>query len=463
MRAMVWSPRLPDPNLFHWTTFTGLYDWVSSLIPEERREVVSCLWTGPPKDVPKAVWEGPLDVFTLGTMYATVLTDRERAVFDSRVVWTGGPDPPGPPSQDPSPPLGVNTFFKVSSGAMGLEVSVPKLDNKLCYQVLVTPATRARFVARLGSNPRGPTLVSALLEEPGSWAPGRFSFSIHGEVKSNGVPPFIQAHVKPSSDGCTVSQLLQFMNWNVRVGSDGDRALLAVAPDPLVSTGRPTAFDHPPSAPSFRIKFGGYAALDNVAKTGATPTNVLAWGPFESMASALILGTYESVRLITAEFVVWIPKGAVNAMYLAVVGHGNGIKAEEWFSAPISEFFSGSDQGPVSHRWALPSNHSFGREYRAATLGTGPPRFNFSLSNTATLTARITANFEFEVAGQSPTPRFNMMVSTPKAVFTALRDSIGEHARVGPAVAPDEPDDDEEDAPTVPTRVSGPTTRSPRQ
>lgn len=394
-------------------------------IPEERKEIYSYLWNGELRsELPPGVWEAPLDVHALARMYEDCLNPRERASFDNLVRWTGGDNPPLPPPSDPDDDPGPPSTFTIARMNLGS-------TDGYCYEVAFVPSAKERARAKLGRNPRGPALAELLLDEPGIWAPGKFRLTFSREVKANGRPPFIQAHLAVSDLGCPLSTLLPFFSSAIRVGSDGDRALLAVPPQPTVSTGRPTMFDLVPVANPETIHLGAYTVMSRADKSDS-----FGWSPFKSVASAIMLGMYESVRLKSADMVFYLPKGSANAVYFAVTGNDNGVTGNAWFSAPLNDTYQGSDQGAVSYRWSLPTNHPFGKEYRSGVLGTGPPRFHFALSSTATGEVRVMADFVFEVAGQIPIERFNMQSSGAKGVAHAVRSTIPSYARMGLVAAP---------------------------
>jgi len=134
----------------------------------------------------------------------------------------------------------------------------------------------------------------------------------------------------------------------------------------------------------------------------------LVWTPFRTPALVVILGTYESVRLVSADFTLSLPSGANNVAYAAITRTGASLQGEEWFGAPYLKMIPGSDQGSVVGTYSMPSGHTFNPELRAAVVGNGPPQFMFSLAGDAGAQLIITGSFRVEVAGQALIGSFDM-------------------------------------------------------
>jgi hypothetical protein len=267
--------------------------------------------------------------------------------------------------------------------------------------------------------------------------------------------------LEESHDGMPVRELLPLLTGFMRVGAaTGDK--LAMASDGLeAKTVRvPTLFDEKPRAKSMVLTYGVFAKIP--ASTG------VAWSPLKTPAFVLMLGIYESVRLLSANFSLSIPAGAANTGYAAITSTGTPLKGDEWFAASFLKMIPGSDQGSVVATYELPAVHSFNPELRANLPGNGPPEFKFSLAGDAGGKMIVTGQFRVEVAGQVVLGSVDISGSAKLAravrtVQSSLAYPVTECEVLPPDVdledSDEESDDDQASAPAPAARNSPPRNR----
>lgn len=337
------------------------------------------------------------------------------------------------------------------------EPRTPSAITQVCYEVAVVEHARPAMVEALGSNPWAPAVAAYLLEHVGAWNPNGVELSVC-QMPLNSA--HLQAHLEESQQGMKVRDLLPLLAGFMRVGAaTGDK--LALLSDGLVSktVSVPTLFDERPRADSLVLTYGVFAKIP--ASSG------IAWSPFKTPALILMLGTYESVRLVSADFSISVPMGADNIGYAAITSTGTALKGEDWYGAAYLKMIPGSDQGTVVSQYSLPAVHSFNPELRAAVQGNGPPEFKFSLAGAAGMKMIVTGNFQVRVSGQVVMGSVDISAAAKlrnavRTVQSSLSYSVAD-CEVEPPVADagesDEESDEEAPPATAPVPVT--TVRTP--
>lgn len=395
---------LPDPKRHPVILVSGLHDWFRSLSREYQKVFLLYLFNfdvdqQTPTDF---LFRQALSTSRLAACYDMAGSmDRDR--FVQMVTWRGLEDEPDPPSFVPPGPASV----------------VPQVDGEVgyCYEVFFVPA--ARVVARqLGSNPWASAVASHLLAQPGVWSGSRFRISFGCNSLDTPGPAFAQAHVVESPYGLHVREIIPLLAGWMRLGAaTGDK--LALSSDGVKSTppAVPTLFDDKPKANSLILRFGIFAKV----KAGET----LVWTPLATPAILIMLATYESVRLDSADFRLVVPTGSSNNGYAAITRAGETLSGDSWFGAQHLLMVPGSDQGAVMQPYDLPAVHSFNKELRAAMPGNGPPEFKFALVGDAGGTLIVTGSFSVEVSGQVALPAINVgKAAKASEVYRRFRASV---------------------------------------
>lgn len=354
---------LPDVKHHPVILVTGLQAWFAGLSREYNRIFLRYLFEFDPDQQTPApgLFTQALSNARLAACYDMApWSDREQ--FVRCVVWRGVQDEPRTPS----------------------------VTTMTCYEVAVVPGARAAMIAELGSNPWAPAIAAYLLTHSGSWSPNGVELSIcQMPLKAT----HLQAHLEESPTGMAIRELVPLLTGFMRVGAATGDKLAMVSEGLEAKTVRvPTLFDEKPRAKSMVLTYGVFAKVP--ASSG------IAWSPLKTPAFVLMLGVYESVRLISATFSLSVPAGAGNTGYAAITSAGTALKGDDWFAASFLKMVPGSDQGSVVASYELPTVHSFNPELRANLPGNGPPEFKFSLAGDAGGKMIVTGQFRVEVAGQ---------------------------------------------------------------
>lgn len=91
---------------------------------------------------------------------------------------------------------------------------------------------------------------------------------------------------------------------------------------------------------------------------------------------------FESVRLEAISFTVALPPGSgVRGFYCACASKTP--PTGHYLAQPLAGFIGGGHYGTTKETFALPSNHSFGRELKASNIGNAPPVFHFKIEGLA--------------------------------------------------------------------------------
>jgi len=92
---------------------------------------------------------------------------------------------------------------------------------------------------------------------------------------------------------------------------------------------------------------------------------------------ATLLSAYESVTFVSLSFAVEITGQNGRLQFAATTSTASPTTDLEWLGAHVQQRFAGNAHGDTFAEWSFPSNHRFGVELKAATLGNDPPRFYF--------------------------------------------------------------------------------------
>lgn len=405
------SPRIPDPEQLHWSTFHGMHQWYMGNSPPERVEIISYLFSGVSTDPPEHRWLEPLDCFRLDLMYRRLLSGPQRQSFDDNVRWSGGEDPPrpAPPAPPPPDPVPAPPATRIAASFRRFAVS-DKPEAGYCYLQSVVEAARSSMELRLGFNPTGPAVVAFLLDNVGVWTPEKLIFTTgRPTVDKKTQRTYVQAHLEENPEGAPLASLLCAMTHEVRVGADAERANLVAPTEPLPAPANPTVFAIRPRGTKMSVRVGCYARFRKGGRT------LLDMQPMNNVSIAVLTAIFESVHLDSAQFTFTVDKSSDNDIYFGVNG-GAALSGDSWYAAHIFACFGGSDQGIVTHKYDLPPDMPFSRELKAANLGNPPPTFHFGLSATATGGVTVQCNFDLTVSGTAPLPRMDMGSAAAKGL-----------------------------------------------
>ena len=466
----VQPPNLPDPRIHPVIQVLGLHAWFLQLHHDQAHALLRYLFNfnldeGSP---PPALYLQALPNTKLADCYDMSST-ADQLSFVRLVHWKGQETYPEPPKEDP-PSMERLSIHDSRAPAPG-HSAPPSEDSPGvkpssvydCYTAAVVPTSRAAMRAALGSNPWAPSVASYLLDRSGEWTSGRVRLSLgHAAATSDG-PAYVQGHLEEHSAGLKVRDLIPLLYGWVRIGaSTGDKLTLTTPGNMVVNDQTPTAFDEVPAGDSMTLSLGVFLRIEAGKAVG--------WSPFKTPALILILGVYESVRLLSASFQISVPSGQGNEGMVAVVSAGRTLEKDDWYMAPIVKIFPGSDNGSVMGEFALPASHPWNTELRAGVRGNPPPEFKFGLSGPAGGRMIVTGQFSVRVAGQSPVGATNGNPAaklTPQARY--IQSTLGYSTAIGADSVPDfdeeEESDEEEQAParSTPPRSSVPAAiRSPK-
>lgn len=418
-----WPPNLPDPTDHEYATFVGIKSWTGTLSPALQNMVAFHVFgvnhtQRAPTD---QEWLGLIRVRRLFDVYCASPASA-KSTFWPMIDCTSDPGAPigDPPTREaagvvsPTPPLIPPDWFSDVGGVSSLaghdgaspggvaagqppDVSDPTVPG-YCYLHLFRSESRDRVSKRLGKNPWAPALAAALLEEPGVWSPDRFRLGFGFPDVTTGGPHYTQAHVVPVSRGLKVVDVVPRLAGFVRVGmATADlQALVGDLGEARVPS-KGLAFDERPDRASVEVSLGVSAIVgtDQVAHPN------FQWSVFSTPMMVAMLGIYESVRLVDAQFNVTVDTGASNVLYCAIAQAGVAISGSMWYSAPVNKAIHGSDQGSVTSTFVLPRQHSFAVEIRSRLPGNSPPVFHFGFVGAAAAKAVISGHVTVRCAGQA--------------------------------------------------------------
>lgn len=453
---------LPDPRNHPVVQVLGLHAWFLQLHHDQAHALLWYLFNvnldeGTPSP---ALYLQPVSNTKLADCYDMSST-ADQLSFVRLVRWKGQETYPEPPKEDPPSVKRLSIQDNRAAPAVGPVPPGGAPGAKLpsvydCYTVAVVPTSRAAMRAALGSNPWAPSVASYLLERSGEWTSSRVRLSLGHAAATPDGPAYVQGHLEEHSAGLKVRDLIPLLCGWVRIGaSTGDKLTLTTPGNVVVNDQTPTAFDEVPSGDSMTLSLGVFLRVEAGKAVG--------WTPFKTPALILILGVYESVRLLSASFQISVPSGQGNEGMAAVVSAGRVLEKDDWYMAPIVKIFPGSDNGSVMGDFVLPSSHPWNTELRASVRGNPPPEFKFGLSGPAGGRMIVTGQFSVRVAGQSPVGATNgnpAAKSTPQARY--IQSTLGYSTKVGDDSVPDFEDDEEsEDEEPAPARTTPPRSTAP--
>lgn len=167
--------------------------------------------------------------------------------------------------------------------------------------------------------------------------------------------------------------------------------------------------------------------------------------PMGSGRIATILKMFETVKFLSLTFHVVI-SGVNGFLRFAASPVGTVLKTElDWLGATVGQFFTGNAQGRTSSEYSFPTEHPFGVELKAATLGNPRPSFMFKFTGDPTDVVFLRGRMDISCGGYGIMPPAVLKEISPSVNRAPPTANSGVLRQAQTSAAPDDDSDDEDE------------------